>query len=53
MNISSFIQFQIELDEGNVTLDICLMLKDEARVERLITLYECYQVSNFNIFMKI
>ncbi len=34
------------MDEGDVALDVCLMLKDEARVERLLILYECYKVKN-------
>ena len=36
-------QFMINLDEGNLTLEMCVkMLKDETRVTRLLILYECH-----------
>ena len=35
-------QFLIQLEEGNVTLELCSMLKDEKRVGRLLSLHESH-----------
>ena len=33
----------VDLENGDVSLEVCVMLKDDLRVERLLSLYECHQ----------
>jgi hypothetical protein len=33
----------IDLEAGEVSLETCTMLKEDSRVDRLLSLYECHQ----------
>ena len=41
-------QFMIDLDEGNLTLEMCAVFKDVSRVARLLNLYECHHDIRYN-----